>query len=159
MSSDVLLQFDLAAVVCLAATAVGLAICGRDREWCWTAPAVGFGALMLLALLAADFMFSFWQTRNAPDAAAQDVAYQRASDPVHGGRPVQFHDVWPLTADRKIDLCPSHLDDEAPLGLYGYQKDPATPEFPLALISPASERTSSALSSVRVRKGTRSTCA
>jgi hypothetical protein len=39
------------AVVCVAATAVGLAICGRDRSWSWTAPAVGFAALTLLALL------------------------------------------------------------------------------------------------------------
>lgn len=49
---------------------------------------------VLLALLAADFMFSFWQTRNAPDAVAQDVAYQRASDPViwHGELyPRTFH--------------------------------------------------------------------
>jgi anaerobic selenocysteine-containing dehydrogenase len=33
------------------------------------------------------------------------------------------------------------LDKQAPLGLYGYQPDPGTAEFPLALISPASERT------------------
>ena len=49
---------------------------------------------ILLALLAADFMFSFWRTRNAPDAAALDVAYQRASDPVvwHGELyPRTFH--------------------------------------------------------------------
>jgi anaerobic selenocysteine-containing dehydrogenase len=49
--------------------------------------------------------------------------------------------VWPLTADRKVDLFPEALDKEAPLGLYGYQADPATAAFPLALISPASERT------------------
>jgi anaerobic selenocysteine-containing dehydrogenase len=40
-----------------------------------------------------------------------------------------------------VDLFPEHLDAEAPAGLYGYQSDPATPEFPLTLISPASERT------------------
>ena len=45
------------------------------------------------------------------------------------------------TPDRKADLFPDALDAEAPAGLYGYQADPATPEFPLALISPASERT------------------
>ena len=39
---------------------------------------------------------------------------------------------------------------EAPAGLYGYQADPATPEFPLALISPASEKTiSSTLGELR----------
>jgi anaerobic selenocysteine-containing dehydrogenase len=33
------------------------------------------------------------------------------------------------------------MDAEAPAGLYTYQPDPATPEFPLALISPSAERT------------------
>jgi anaerobic selenocysteine-containing dehydrogenase len=59
----------------------------------------------------------------------------------YGGRPIQFVDVMPRTADAKIHLCPEHLDREAPLGLYGFQSDPATEQFPLALISPASERT------------------
>ena len=53
--------------------------------------------------------------------------------------------MWPLTLDGKADLFPGHLDAEAPAGLYGYQPDPATPEFPLALISPASERTISSM--------------
>jgi anaerobic selenocysteine-containing dehydrogenase len=59
----------------------------------------------------------------------------------HDGRPVQFVDVFPKTSDRKVDLFPTALDMQAPMGLYGYQPDPATAEFPLALISPASERT------------------
>jgi anaerobic selenocysteine-containing dehydrogenase len=59
----------------------------------------------------------------------------------HGGRPVQFVDVMPRTADQKIHLCPEPLDREAPLGLYRFQPDPKTEEYPLALISPASERT------------------
>jgi anaerobic selenocysteine-containing dehydrogenase len=50
-------------------------------------------------------------------------------------------DVFPRTADQKVHLCPPALDREAPLGLYGYQADPGTDDFPLALISPASERT------------------
>jgi anaerobic selenocysteine-containing dehydrogenase len=58
-----------------------------------------------------------------------------------GGAPVQFVDVLPRTPDHKAHLCPEALDREAPLGLYGYQADPATADFPLALISPASERT------------------
>jgi anaerobic selenocysteine-containing dehydrogenase len=49
--------------------------------------------------------------------------------------------VWPLTPDRKANLFPEELDAAAPCGLYGYQPDPGTPAFPLALISPASERT------------------
>ncbi len=59
----------------------------------------------------------------------------------YGGRPVQFVDVFPRTHDRRIHLCPELLDREAPLGLYGYQPDPASDAYPLALISPASERT------------------
>jgi anaerobic selenocysteine-containing dehydrogenase len=47
----------------------------------------------------------------------------------------------PRTSDGKVHLCPEDLDREAPLGLYGFQPDPATEAFPLALISPASERT------------------
>jgi anaerobic selenocysteine-containing dehydrogenase len=49
--------------------------------------------------------------------------------------------VFPRTGDRRAHLCPEALDREAPLGLYGYQPDPATEAYPLALISPSSERT------------------
>jgi anaerobic selenocysteine-containing dehydrogenase len=58
-----------------------------------------------------------------------------------GGRPIQFVDVMPRTSDQKAHLFPDDLDREAPLGLYGFQPDPATLEYPLALISPASDRT------------------
>jgi len=51
--------------------------------------------------------------------------------------PILMVDVRPGTPDGKIDLCPADLDAEAPLGLYGYQPDPRTDAFPLALISPA----------------------
>ena len=57
------------------------------------------------------------------------------------GRPVQFRDVFPRTVDQKIDLYPDALANASAAGLYIYQPDPATPEFPLALISPASEKT------------------
>jgi anaerobic selenocysteine-containing dehydrogenase len=63
-----------------------------------------------------------------------------AATPPHGGRPVQFVDVFPRTADRKVDLFPAALDAEAPAGLYMYQPDPMSDAYPLALISPASER-------------------
>jgi anaerobic selenocysteine-containing dehydrogenase len=65
----------------------------------------------------------------------------RRPEPPFGTRPVQFVDVFPNTPDRKVDLCPAHLDAEAPLGLYGYQPDPASAQYPLALISPSSDRT------------------
>jgi anaerobic selenocysteine-containing dehydrogenase len=79
---------------------------------------------------------------NLPQPIADDLRDNwMARHPPHGGRPVQFVDAFPKTADRKIDLFPAALDKQAPLGLYGYQPDPATAEYPLALISPASERT------------------
>jgi anaerobic selenocysteine-containing dehydrogenase len=51
-----------------------------------------------------------------------------------------------------VDLFPEALDQEAPAGLYGYRPDPATDQYPLALISPASEKTvSSTLGELRQR--------
>jgi anaerobic selenocysteine-containing dehydrogenase len=63
------------------------------------------------------------------------------AQPAAGANPIQFVDVFPHTADRKVHLVPEALDREAPLGLYGYREDPATGQFPLALISPATDRT------------------
>jgi anaerobic selenocysteine-containing dehydrogenase len=54
---------------------------------------------------------------------------------------VQFVDVFPRTPDRKVDLFPEELEAQAAAGLYGYLADPATDQYPLALISPASDRT------------------
>jgi anaerobic selenocysteine-containing dehydrogenase len=76
-----------------------------------------------------------------PASIGSDLRDRGSATPPFEGRPIQFHDVWPLTPDRKANLFPDHLDAEAPAGLYGYRPDPATAEFPLALISPASERT------------------
>ena len=76
-----------------------------------------------------------------PPAIADGLRERGVAEPPHGGRPVQFVNVWPLTDDRKIHLFPEQLDREAPAGLYGYQPDPRTPQYPLTLISPASERT------------------
>jgi anaerobic selenocysteine-containing dehydrogenase len=76
-----------------------------------------------------------------PVAIADQLREHSRATPPHGGRPVQFVDVMPNTADAKVHLCPPSLDAEAPLGLYGYQADPGTERYPLALISPASERT------------------
>jgi anaerobic selenocysteine-containing dehydrogenase len=67
-----------------------------------------------------------------------------------GWAPVQFVDVFPRTADRKVHLVPEELDREAPLGLYGFQPDPGDERHPLALISPATNRTiSSTLGQLR----------
>jgi anaerobic selenocysteine-containing dehydrogenase len=58
-----------------------------------------------------------------------------------GPAPVQFVDVFPNTRDGKVDLFPAEYESSAPMGLYAFQPDPATDKYPLALISPASERT------------------
>jgi anaerobic selenocysteine-containing dehydrogenase len=76
-----------------------------------------------------------------PDSIGNDLRDRGAAAPPDGGRPVQFQDVRPLTPDGKVNLFPEGLDAEAPAGLYVYQPDPATAQYPLALISPASERT------------------
>ncbi len=55
--------------------------------------------------------------------------------------PVAFVDYLPRTEDGKVHLVPPDLDAETPHGLYRYQPDPATTRFPLALISPATNRT------------------
>jgi anaerobic selenocysteine-containing dehydrogenase len=75
-----------------------------------------------------------------PDSIGRALSEEGAAPPPHDGRPVQFVDVQPRTPDETVDLFPEHLDREAPDGLYAYQPDPATEAFPLALISPASER-------------------
>jgi anaerobic selenocysteine-containing dehydrogenase len=71
--------------------------------------------------------------------AAPGLAETRLPD--FGDRPVQMVDVFPRTADGKIHLVPEDLDREAPGGLHAYRNDPAPPETPLALISPATDRT------------------
>ena len=48
-----------------------------------------------------------------------------------------FVDAFPGTPDGKIHLVPAELDREAPHGLYTYQPDPGSADYPLALISPA----------------------
>jgi anaerobic selenocysteine-containing dehydrogenase len=75
-----------------------------------------------------------------PPAVADELREHGAASPPFGGRPVQFVDVRPLTPDGKIDLYPEHLEHEAPAGLYTYRPDPGSAQYPLALISPASER-------------------
>lgn len=78
---------------------------------------------------------------HLPDNVADDLRENWMARAPYGGRPIQFVDVFPLTADTKVNLFPDTLNKQAPLGLYGYQPDPATSEYPLAMISPATERT------------------
>jgi anaerobic selenocysteine-containing dehydrogenase len=85
-----------------------------------------------------------------PERYGQSVLEGRPGFPEFGTRPVQFVDVFPNTVDRRVHLFPEAAAADAPAGLYGYQPDPATADFPLALISPASEKTiSSTLGQLR----------
>jgi anaerobic selenocysteine-containing dehydrogenase len=76
-----------------------------------------------------------------PEPHGEQIRQHTKATAPFDGRPVQFVDVMPQTPDRKVHLFPAELDRQAPLGLYGFQPDPGTEQYPLALISPASERT------------------
>jgi anaerobic selenocysteine-containing dehydrogenase len=76
-----------------------------------------------------------------PEEIGSSLKATGRAAPLWNGTPVQFVDVFPRTTDRKVHLFPDEFDREAPLGLYGYQPDPGSAEFPLALISPSSDRT------------------
>jgi anaerobic selenocysteine-containing dehydrogenase len=80
---------------------------------------------------------------SAAKLAESFAATGRATPPC-GVRPVQFIDVFPGTADRRIDLRPEALERETSKGLYIYHPIAAREEFPLTLISPS---TSKAISS------------
>jgi anaerobic selenocysteine-containing dehydrogenase len=78
---------------------------------------------------------------TVPPAIGSGLKAGAPADPPFGGAPIQFVDVFPNKSDKKVDLFPEALDASTPIGLYRFQPDPATTEFPLALISPASDRT------------------
>jgi anaerobic selenocysteine-containing dehydrogenase len=79
---------------------------------------------------------TFAASPRGAELAAQ-LAVDGVAAPPDGPRPIPFADVFPDTIGGKIQLVPPALDREAPGGLYAYRADPATAEFPLALISPA----------------------
>jgi anaerobic selenocysteine-containing dehydrogenase len=71
---------------------------------------------------------------------------------VAGGAPIQFVDVHPRTPNRKVRLFPEELERESPEGIYRYRPDPATRDYPLALISPSTGKTvNSTLGELRTR--------
>jgi len=72
---------------------------------------------------------------------AADLGRDRIAYLPEGPAPVSFVDAFPRTPDRRIHLVPEPLDAETPHGLYHYQPDPSGSAFPLALISPATDRT------------------
>jgi len=85
------------------------------------------------------------------DAHPQGSDYRKAlvergvAYPPTGYAPIAFVDFLPWTADRKIHLFAEELDREARHGLYSYEADPASPRYPLSLISPATGNTVSSM--------------
>lgn len=87
-----------------------------------------------------------------PKGIGAELLEKGVATPPYGGAPIQFVDVFPETPDRKVHLFPEEIAANAPAGLYGYQADPATDRYPLALISPATEKSiSSTLAELRER--------
>jgi anaerobic selenocysteine-containing dehydrogenase len=76
-----------------------------------------------------------------PGTVGSELRAGNPATPPFGPAPIQFVDVFPKTPDRKVDLFPAALEASTPMGLYRFQPDPATERYPLALISPSSERT------------------
>ena len=76
-----------------------------------------------------------------PGTIGADLRAGANPAPPFGVTPIQFVDVFPKTPDRKVHLFDDALDASTPMGLYRFQPDPATDRHPLALISPASDRT------------------
>ncbi len=73
----------------------------------------------------------------AGSSLQEQLASRKVATPPDAPRPIAFVDVFPGTPEGKIRLVPPALDAEAPEGLYTYRPDPASPRYPLALISPS----------------------
>ena len=86
-----------------------------------------------------------------PDGDAARVCSPNAgATPPSAAAPVQFVDVFPRTPDRKVAPLPGGARPRGAGGPLRIPADPATGEYPLALISPASEKTiSSTLGELR----------
>lgn len=78
---------------------------------------------------------------HLPENIGSELRDRGAAAPPFEGRPIQFATAWPRTSDRKAHLDPETLSAQTSSGLYTYRPDPRSDRFPLALISPASERT------------------
>jgi anaerobic selenocysteine-containing dehydrogenase len=89
---------------------------------------------------------------HVPDDVREALTTKGIAIPPMGPTPIQFVDIFPRTPDQKVHLYPVEAETIAPEGLYSYQPDPASEKYPLALISPASEKTiSSTLGELRTR--------
>ena len=88
-----------------------------------------------------------------PDNAGEELLTCGITRGQAPAAPVQFVDVFPRTPDHRIDLLPAALERSAPLGLYRFRPEPAPDRYPLALLSPASDKTvSSTLGELRTRQ-------
>ncbi len=76
-----------------------------------------------------------------PGNLADDLRNGRQPVPPCGSAPVQMVDVTPGTVDGRIHLCPDALERSSAKGLYRFLTNPSPAEFPLALISPSTDRT------------------
>ena len=76
-----------------------------------------------------------------PDDAGKELLRRGVTRGAAPAAPVQFVDVFPRTPDGRVDLLPAALERSAPLGLYRFRPEPAPDRHPLALISPASGKT------------------
>jgi len=91
-------------------------------------------------------------TATLPEDARREVMDSGIAKGIADGNPVQFVDVFPRTPGRRVRLFPEELERESPDGLYCYRDGPATDDYPLTLISPATEKTiSSTLGELRTR--------
>ena len=81
--------------------------------------------------------------RGSPSGASHRESLDRSGIAFPRGNPasVQFVDAFPLTTDGRIHLVPDALDREAPGGLYAFTPQPENADYPLTLISPATDRT------------------
>ena len=99
--------------------------------------------------------------RGADDLAAailganglsEQLAENGLALPPTGERPVQMVDTTPRTEDGRIHLLPGSLDTEAGGEFYALRPDPATAAYPLALISPATNKMVSSTFGQTVRR-------
>ena len=90
---------------------------------------------------ATEMKEAILRARPSGEAIRQALDSDGIAFPGGNPAPVQFVDTFPLTPDRKIHLVPEALDREAPGGLYAYRPDPESSQYPLALISPGTDRT------------------
>ncbi len=88
-----------------------------------------------------------------PDNAGEELLSRGITRGGAPAAPVQFADSFPRTPDGRVDLLPAVLEQSAPLGLYRFRPEPVPDRYPLALVSPASDKTvSSTLGELRTRQ-------